>query len=69
MRSQSFVTTRAVGWLHKIFSRIREWCGDAAYERYVRAAARKPQANRILSAEEFYVEQTNRRYSQPNRCC
>jgi uncharacterized short protein YbdD (DUF466 family) len=48
---------------------LREWCGDAAYERYLRAAGRLDAGNRVLSAEEFYVEQVNRRYSRPNRCC
>jgi len=61
--------TLAVYWLHLIFSRIREWCGDAAYERYVRSNGGKQERARVLSAEEFYVEQLDRRYSQPNRCC
>ena len=69
MHSQPYRATRAARWLHKIFSRVREWCGDAAYERYVRSAACKQEENRVLSPEEFYLEQINRRYSQPNRCC
>jgi uncharacterized short protein YbdD (DUF466 family) len=49
---------------------VREWCGDAAYERYLRSrAARQSETMRTLSAEEFYVEQLNRRYSRPSRCC
>jgi len=49
---------------------IREWCGDAAYERYLRSFAARPSITRCtLSAEEFYVEQLNRRYSRPSRCC
>lgn len=52
----------------RFWSRIREWCGDAAYERYLRANA-KCGSNTTLNAEEFYVQQLNRRYSQPNRCC
>jgi uncharacterized short protein YbdD (DUF466 family) len=56
-------------WLHRLWSRIREWCGDAAYERYLRSKATKSGENRALGAREFYVEQINRRYSQPNRCC
>lgn len=47
---------------------LREWSGDAAYERYVecikRVGGKKP-----LTATEFYVEQLNRKYSKPNRCC
>lgn len=56
--------------LRKVWRGLREWCGDAAYERYLRSRAQRhamPQCT--LSAEEFYVEQLNRRYSHPNRCC
>ena len=56
-------------WSQTIFSRVREWCGDAAYERYLRSNARRQSGNRALSAKEFYAEQIDRRYSQPNRCC
>jgi uncharacterized short protein YbdD (DUF466 family) len=48
---------------------LREWCGDAAYERYLRSAAARREGGRQMSAEEFYVQQLNRRYSKPNRCC
>lgn len=54
--------------LHRIWQAVREWCGDSAYERYLKFAA-KPGIQQPLSAAEFYVEQTNRRYSRPNRCC
>jgi uncharacterized short protein YbdD (DUF466 family) len=46
---------------------LRQWSGDAAYETYLRCAIR---ANgKPLTREEFYVEQLNRKYSRPNRCC
>ena len=48
---------------------LREWCGDAAYERYVRSSTAKAGARTLLTPSEFYVEQLNRRYSRPNRCC
>ncbi|HLZ90518.1 MAG TPA: CstA-like transporter-associated (seleno)protein [Candidatus Acidoferrum sp.] len=48
---------------------VREWCGDAAYERYLRSHAARRCDSRALTAEEFYVEQLARRYSRPNRCC
>lgn len=48
---------------------LREWCGDLAYERYLLSPARRRSGSRTLSAEEFYLEQLNRRYSRPNRCC
>jgi uncharacterized short protein YbdD (DUF466 family) len=55
--------------LRRFWRGLREWCGDAAYERYLRAKGRHDIERTTLSAEEFYVEQINRRYSRPNRCC
>lgn len=52
-----------------IWRGLREWCGDAAYERYLRSAATRASCLKALSPEEFYVEQLNRRYSRPNHCC
>ena len=48
---------------------LREWCGDAAYETYLRSKRARHVSCRTLSRAEFYVEQLNRRYSRPNRCC
>lgn len=48
---------------------LREWCGDAAYESYLRSKAHQVGSRRTLSETEFYVDQLNRRYSRPNRCC
>lgn len=48
---------------------LREWCGDSAYERYLLARGAGAAAGPKLTAEEFYVEVVNRRYSRPNRCC
>lgn len=48
---------------------IREWCGDAAYESYLRSLRRRRAGESPLTAEEFYVKQLERRYSRPNRCC
>lgn len=48
---------------------LREWSGDRAYERYLRAPATRCAACQPLSREKFYIEQVNRRYSRPNRCC
>jgi uncharacterized short protein YbdD (DUF466 family) len=55
--------------LHVFWRGLREWCGDSAYERYLRAPATKCAAGAKLTPAEFYVEQLNRRYSRPNRCC
>lgn len=47
---------------------LREWCGDAAYERYQRAVVRN-KITHTATPEQFYVEQLERRYSRPSRCC
>jgi uncharacterized short protein YbdD (DUF466 family) len=47
---------------------LREWSGDAAYDRYLACAERDSRKD-TLTAAEFYVEQLNRKYSRPNRCC
>jgi uncharacterized short protein YbdD (DUF466 family) len=56
-------------WLRRFWRGLREWCGDSAYERYLRFVAERPAERRQLTAAQFYVEQLNRRYSCPNRCC
>ena len=49
---------------------LREWSGDAAYERYLCAFTARPRGTSPpLSPAEFYVEQLERRYSRPTRCC
>jgi uncharacterized short protein YbdD (DUF466 family) len=54
--------------LQSFWRGIRQWSGDSAYETYLACADRQP-AQKPLSAAEFYVEQLNRKYSRPNRCC
>jgi len=65
-------TNTATNWLKprlaKLWQGLREWCGDAAYEKYTQCAARQG-SEPPLTAAEFYVEQMNRKYSRPNRCC
>jgi len=56
-------------FVRRFWRGLREWCGDAAYESYLRSKAREASGSRALSPTEFYVEQLNRRYSRPNRCC
>lgn len=49
---------------------LREWCGDSAYERYItRTQAMRSGGNETLTPAQFYVDQLNRKYSRPNRCC
>jgi uncharacterized short protein YbdD (DUF466 family) len=55
--------------LRRFWGGLREWCGDSAYERYLRFVAERPAKLPKPSPAEFYVEQLNRRYSRPNRCC
>ena len=54
--------------VRKLVLRVREWCGDAAYERYQRAIRRK-NGSCLLTPQQFYVEQLERKYSRPSRCC
>lgn len=56
-------------WARRFWGGLREWCGDAAYERYLRSRGRMRYAQGPVTAEQFYVEQLERRYSRPNRCC
>ena len=60
---------RAPRWMRRIWRGVREWCGDAAYEKYLRSGRHSSRTDVLLSAEEFYVQQLERRYSRPNRCC
>lgn len=60
---------RAKRLLRRFWHGLREWCGDAAYERYLRSERARGGSCRTLSQAEFYVEQLNRRYARPNRCC
>ncbi len=55
--------------IRRFWRGLREWCGDSAYESYLRSRRAHPASCRTLGRAEFYVEQLNRRYSRPNRCC
>ncbi len=53
-----------------IWQGLREWSGDAAYERFChRITARHATQAEIPSAEQFYLDRVHRRFSRPNRCC
>lgn len=60
---------RTKRFLRRFWRGVREWCGDSAYESYLRSRAQHVGTCPTLSRAEFYVEQLNRRYSRPNRCC
>ena len=77
-------------WLHEharcllgaVWWWLREVSGDAAYENYLRSAARKRKECRTpdlgigggasrppMSRHEFYLDTLRRRYSGVSRCC
>ncbi len=66
MKHAAKITSR---FLRHFWRGLREWCGDAAYESYLRSQGTRSGSRPVLSTEEFYVEQLKRRYSRPNRCC
>jgi len=69
----SFNLSSFIRWIRRAmritWQGLREWCGDAAYECYLRSARKRFGTHDLLSPTDFYVEQLNRRYSRPNRCC
>jgi uncharacterized short protein YbdD (DUF466 family) len=67
---------RGGNWLARLWSvaarvwlGIREWCGDAAYDRYLKSQKRTTSTVMLLTREQFYVEQLQKRYSRVSRCC
>jgi uncharacterized short protein YbdD (DUF466 family) len=60
---------RPVAILLRIWRGIREWCGDAAYDRYLESYAKHLCAGAVLTREEFYVSQLQKKYSRVSRCC
>jgi uncharacterized short protein YbdD (DUF466 family) len=61
--------SRAQKLFRSFWRGIRDWCGDSAYERYLSATQKRPQQDSLLNEKTFYVEQLDRKYSRPNRCC
>jgi uncharacterized short protein YbdD (DUF466 family) len=53
----------------RVWLGLREWCGDAAYERYLEAHVKHERNSAVLSREDFYVQQLQKRYSRVSRCC
>ena len=62
-------SSRAKVVLRRVWRGIREWCGDAAYERYAKSHAKHSRCAVLLSREEFYLQQLHKRYSNVSRCC
>ncbi|HXM93879.1 MAG TPA: CstA-like transporter-associated (seleno)protein [Candidatus Dormibacteraeota bacterium] len=63
------VLNRATYIMQTAWRGLREWSGDAAYDRYLESGAVRRGSVSALSRKNFYLEQLNRRYSRPNRCC
>ena len=61
--------TKSSRLIRQCWRGLRDWCGDSAYERYIRAMRKNGPTHSVLSPKDFYVDQLNRRYSRPNRCC
>jgi len=55
--------------LRRIWHGIRVWCDDAAYERYLKSRTRHRHSDVLLSREEFYLLQLQKKYSRVSRCC
>jgi uncharacterized short protein YbdD (DUF466 family) len=61
--------TRAGEGLLRVWLGIREWCGDAAYDRYSKSHAKYSCNAVLLTREEFYLSQLQKKYSRISRCC
>ena len=56
--------------LRRFWRGIREWSGDAAYDRYLESYAKHLCGGAAaLTREEFYLSQLQRKYSRVSRCC
>jgi len=63
----STLALRAGTILRSAWEYLRAVMGDQAYERYQELARRN--GEKVLSAEEFYLDSLKRRYSTVSRCC
>jgi uncharacterized short protein YbdD (DUF466 family) len=69
MRTYPDYVSQARRALAQLWRGIRIWSGDAAYERYLDSRSRHGCPAALLSREEFYVEELQKRYSRVSRCC
>lgn len=67
--SEKHVLDGARTLLVRFWRGVREWCGDAAYDRYARAHAKHAGGKAPLTREQFYLEELQKRYSRVSRCC
>lgn len=57
--------------LRGIWRGLRHFCGDDAYERYLReqGLCRHPHPHMPLDRREFYAQREARKWSSIQRCC
>jgi uncharacterized short protein YbdD (DUF466 family) len=55
--------------LVRVWRGIREWCGDAEYERYAQSYPKHAGGCDLMTREQFYLAQLERKYSRVSRCC
>jgi len=64
--------------VHQFWWWLRQVTGDAAYENYLRHVSRRTgnstspgghPGERVETAEQFYLERLNRKFSRMSRCC
>lgn len=68
-KTDDSLLSRMPAMARRVWRGIREWCGDAAYERYLKSHTRHARGAAVLSREQFYIEQLQKRYSRVSRCC
>lgn len=56
--------------LRTLWRGLREFCGDDAYDRYLRDVQPCPRHGpTVLSRREFYAQREARKWSSIHRCC
>ena len=55
--------------LRKVWLLLRQVLGEGAYECYCEHLRSRHPGTPVPSAEEFYAQRVEERYSRPSRCC
>jgi uncharacterized short protein YbdD (DUF466 family) len=57
--------------IRQALTALREWyqgaCGTQGYDAYLQHAEKR--RTKPLTAQQFYLDEIQRKYSRPNRCC
>ena len=59
------MSARVAAALRGLWSFLRQWSGDSAYETYLARTQQAPP----LGRQAFYLDSLKRRYRGPSRCC